>query len=101
MPANDMLIRLGKVIRTHRESMKVTQEKFAFENGINVAHYGAIERGRQNLTLLNLLRISQALGQPVSILIGEAERLDIDTAAKQVANPPRRGRPRGSKSRWR
>lgn len=53
--------------------MKFTQEKFAVENHINVARYGAIERGTQNVTRLSLGRIADTLGRPMSQLIRGAE----------------------------
>ena len=101
MPANELLIRLGKAIRTRRENLKVTQEAFAEAHGINVAHYGSIERGTQNVTLLNLFRIASAFEVSVSQILKEAEKLSADPASFKHTNPPRRGRPPGSKSSWR
>ncbi|MHB8742714.1 MAG: helix-turn-helix domain-containing protein [Sulfuricaulis sp.] len=96
-----LLRRLGLVIRRHRERLKVTQEAFADEHAINRTYYSAIERGTQNLSILNLGRIADALDVPLSRLLRAAEVLDLDRAIKEPAQPPRRGRPPGRKSGWR
>lgn len=100
MPTH-LLLRLGFVIRHHRETKKLTQEEFADAHDINRTYYGAIERGTQNLSILNLGRIAEGLEKPLSQLLREAEKLDLDRARKQPPRPPRRGRPLGAKSRWR
>jgi transcriptional regulator with XRE-family HTH domain len=100
MSKRQLLRRLGLVIRRHRERLKITQEAFADEHGINRTYYSAIERGTQNLSILNLERIAAALGKPLSKLLGEAERLDLERALKIPPNPPSRGRPLGRKSGW-
>jgi transcriptional regulator with XRE-family HTH domain len=97
---NDLLLRIGRVIRKHREALKLTQEEFADEHDINRPHYGAIERGKQNLTLLNLARVADGLGRPLSQIMREAEKLDANALMK-LPQPPRRGRPPGRKSGWR
>ena len=101
MNTHDMPIRVGKVLRKHREALKMTQEEFAGKHDINPSYYGGIERGGKNLTLLNLVRLADGMGKPLSVLIREAEKLDLERAIKQPVNPPRRGRPPGRKSRWR
>ncbi|QBB70170.1 XRE family transcriptional regulator [Pseudolysobacter antarcticus] len=101
MATNDILLRIGKVVRKHREAMKLTQEAFADAHGINRAHYGAIERGKQNLTLLNLVRIATGLNMPLSTILSKAEKLDLVKAMSEPDNPPSRGRPLGRKSQWR
>ncbi|MFC5491386.1 helix-turn-helix domain-containing protein [Dokdonella soli] len=101
MSTDHLLLRIGLVIRRHREAQKLTQEEFADANDINRTYYGAIERGTQNLTTLNLERIAASLDKRLSQLLREAENLDLDRARKRPPSPPRRGRPPGAKSRWR
>ena len=101
MTNNDMLARIGKVVRRHREALKQTQEEFANAHEIDRTHYGAIERGTQNLTVLNLIRIAAMLDKPLSQLVREAEKLNLERALREPARPPRRGRPPGKKSHWR
>jgi transcriptional regulator with XRE-family HTH domain len=101
MVSHQLLRRLGLVIRRHRERLKLTQEAFADDYGINRTYYSAIERGTQNLSILNLARIAVALDKPLSQLLRAAEKLDLERALKQSPQPPSRGRPPGRKSRWR
>jgi transcriptional regulator with XRE-family HTH domain len=101
MEADQILRRLGLVIRRHRERLKLTQEAFADEYGINRTYYSAIERGTQNLSILNLARIARALDVPLSRFLREAEAIDLEAAARRAARPIRRGRPPGRKSSWR
>ena len=101
MEANEILRRLGLVIRRHRERLKLTQEAFADEHDINRTYYSAIERGTQNLSILNLSRIARALNVPLSRFLREAEAIDLEAAKKQSLQPLRRGRPAGRKSSWR
>lgn len=95
MTPDHLLLRVGLVIRRHREDLKLTQEEFADEHDINRTYYGAIERGSQNLTLLNLARLAEGIGLSLSTLFREVELLDLDRAVAEPPRPPRRGRPPG------
>lgn len=99
MTPEALLLRLGYVIRRHRERLKFSQEGFADHIGVHRTYYGNIERSKQNPTLWNLQRIAQGLGTALSRLVAEAEALDIDRAVREPHMPPRRGRPRGSRSK--
>jgi transcriptional regulator with XRE-family HTH domain len=63
------LVEIGKAVKTQRKSLKMSQEALADQSGIDRSHMGKIERGERNVTLLNLLRISDALGCPLSSLL--------------------------------
>jgi transcriptional regulator with XRE-family HTH domain len=65
---------LGRVVRAHRAFLGLSQEGFADKVGIHRTYMGAVERGERNLTLLNLVRIANALGIRLSDLIAEAEK---------------------------
>ena len=99
MSPEALLIRLGYVVRRHRERLKYSQESFADLVGVHRTYYGNIERSKQNPTLWNLQRIATGLQIALSELIAEAEALDLDRAVREPPSPPRRGRPRGSSSR--
>ncbi|WP_150620635.1 helix-turn-helix domain-containing protein [Pandoraea horticolens] len=61
---------LGSAIRALRTSRGYSQEALALATGIDRSHMGRIERGERNLTLLNLIRIAQAIDcKPSDILI--------------------------------
>jgi transcriptional regulator with XRE-family HTH domain len=71
--STDMQIALGRTIRELRKRRGFSQESFADEVGIHRTYMGAVERGERNISLKNLLRISDSLGLPLSSLIAEAE----------------------------
>jgi transcriptional regulator with XRE-family HTH domain len=66
-------ISLGGVIRAARLDLGYSQESFAYAVGIHRTYRGAVERGERNVSLRNLVRISNALRIPLSRLIAEAE----------------------------
>ncbi|GAA0705348.1 helix-turn-helix transcriptional regulator [Dokdonella soli] len=99
MSPEALQIRLGYVIRRHREALKFSQEGFADMIGVHRTYYGSIERGKQNPTLWNLQRIALGLRVMLSSLVAEAEHLDLERAVREPPSPPRRGRPPGRRSR--
>lgn len=64
--------RLGAAIRARRESLDVSQDRFADVIGMHRAQYAAIDRGEVNITYLTLLRISEGLGVKASTLLADA-----------------------------
>lgn len=66
---------LGKVIRAERAARGFSQESFAHEVGLHRTYVGAVERGEQNVGVLNLAKMANALGTPLSRLIAGAEEL--------------------------
>lgn len=67
-----VLLALGASIRAHRKELGVSQEALAHSAGIDRSHMGKIERGERNITLLNLMRIADALGCKGSRLLSLA-----------------------------
>ncbi|HQY07597.1 MAG TPA: helix-turn-helix transcriptional regulator [Burkholderiaceae bacterium] len=63
---------LGAAIRGLRAETGRSQECLALDAGIDRSYLGGIERGEHNLTLVNLLRVSAALGLPASELLRRA-----------------------------
>ncbi|HET8943115.1 MAG TPA: helix-turn-helix transcriptional regulator [Rudaea sp.] len=97
-PDTTLKVRLGLVIRRHRERHGWTQEEFADATGLHTPYYGGVERGKQNLTLWNMQRVAAGLDVAVWTLLKEAEQLDLSKALHQPHKPPRVGRPRGRRS---
>ena len=64
---------LGTVIRTRRAKLGYSQESFADAVGLHRTYVGSIERGERNISVKNLLAISEALSIPLSTLIALAE----------------------------
>lgn len=70
-----MQVCLGSVIRDKRKAKGFSQESFADEIGLHRTYVGSVERGERNVSLANLIRVSEALGMPLSVLISEAESI--------------------------
>jgi len=66
------LIKLGQSIRERRKAQGLSQEALADASGVDRSHMGKIERGERNVTLLNLLRIADAIGCRPSELLAIA-----------------------------
>jgi DNA-binding XRE family transcriptional regulator len=64
------LIGLGEAIRARRKATGLSQEAMSDKSEIDRSHYGKIERGERNVTLLNVLKIAAAIGcKPSDLLI--------------------------------
>jgi DNA-binding XRE family transcriptional regulator len=57
-----VLVALGNEIRRRRTELRIPQEDLAYMAGIERSHLGRIERGDNNVTLINLSKIASALG---------------------------------------
>jgi len=68
----NVLPRLGAVIRASRKTAGFSQEAFADASGIDRSHMGKIERGERNITLLNLVRIAHTLNCRLSEILAKA-----------------------------
>ena len=52
----------GARVRELRKERGFSQETFAFECEMHRTYIGAIERGEQNVSLVNIIRIANVLG---------------------------------------
>jgi transcriptional regulator with XRE-family HTH domain len=66
------LLKLGQSIRERRKAQGLSQEALADASGVDRSHMGKIERGERNVTLLNVLRIADAVGCRPSELLAMA-----------------------------
>ena len=73
MTESDPQIVLGRAIRARRVELGLSQDKFADLVGMHRAYYGALERGKWNLTVQTLVRVAQGLGVSAATLLQEAE----------------------------
>lgn len=69
---NKELVALGLAVRELRMEKGWSQEAFADHAGIDRSYIGGIERGEHNLALMNLLKISSALGIKAHSLLEKA-----------------------------
>jgi transcriptional regulator with XRE-family HTH domain len=66
--SGEVLRAFGSAIRMHREKLGISQEEFAHQAGLHRTYISDIERGRRNVSLLNLVRLADALRVPISHL---------------------------------
>lgn len=52
----------GARLRQLRKSKKLSQEAVALASGLDRSYLGRIERGEANLSLVNIVRVAEALG---------------------------------------
>jgi transcriptional regulator with XRE-family HTH domain len=62
MPPN-IRIRFGRAIRRLREQQGISQEEAAERCGLHRTYYSGIERGRRNISLVNIEKIAKGLQQ--------------------------------------
>lgn len=67
------LIALGNAIRDIRKQQGVSQEKLALLAGIDRSYVGRVERGDNNVAVLTLLKIGQALNVSMADIMRDAE----------------------------
>ena len=67
-----VLVALGEAIRRARIGIGLSQEVLAVDAGIDRSYMGGIERGEHNLTVMNIVKIADALKTSPSALFGSA-----------------------------
>lgn len=68
-----ILIAIGGAIRRTRLAYPLSQEELALKADIDRSHLGRIERGDNNVAILTLTRIAQAMDMTVAKLIEDAK----------------------------
>ena len=63
------LVKLGGNIRIHRELIGLSQEQLAIRAGLHRTYLSGVECGERNISILNLVRISAALGVKLTMLV--------------------------------
>lgn len=69
--AKEALITLGNTIKKLREKKGISQEALAEEAGIHRTYMGRVERGKQNISILNIVKVAKALEIHPSALLKE------------------------------
>ena len=64
-----LLISFGEKVRKERFGMRLTQEGLAKVVGVHRTYIGMVERGEQNITLINLHKIAKGLNVKTSELL--------------------------------
>jgi transcriptional regulator with XRE-family HTH domain len=73
--AGDILHIVGKNVRKIRKTKNMSQEQLGEVAGFHFSYIGRLERAEQNLSLLNLEKIANALGVSVIELFMEPKAL--------------------------
>ena len=64
-----LLLEVGASIRKFRRELGMTQEQAAEAAGINVTYLSDVERGKRNISLINLARLAEAFGMNLSDIL--------------------------------
>jgi len=67
------LIALGEAIRRSRKAQGITQERLALLAEVDRSYMGRVERGDNNVAVLTLIRLANALQITVAQLMEEAQ----------------------------
>lgn len=70
---NPALVSIGETVKAVRKKDGISQEALALAAGLDRSYMGGIERGEHNLTVINLLRVSDALGLTPSELLKKSK----------------------------
>jgi transcriptional regulator with XRE-family HTH domain len=62
--------RFGARLLALRKAKNMSQEELAFAADLDRSYLSAIERGKRNLSLVNIHRIAEALGVGAGALLG-------------------------------
>lgn len=71
-----LLSNFGDCVRTTRLALGLSQEKLALDCGLDRTYISSVERGRRNVSLINIHKLADALGvSPADLFlaIGRAE----------------------------
>ncbi len=68
---NALVLQLfGKTVQAARLAKGWSQEKLAFEAGLDRTYVSSVERGRRNISIINIYKLAQALDMaPHNLLI--------------------------------
>lgn len=69
----DIRIKLGKRIQKNRQSLGLSQEKFALSIEMDRTYYASVEAGKRNISLCNIEKISRGLGITLADLFQDIE----------------------------
>lgn len=69
MDENQLLKNFGDRVRALRLELGVSQEKLALDYGLDRTYISGIERGKRNVSLVNIHRLAEALGVPATDLL--------------------------------
>lgn len=69
MNTQQNLKHFGEMVRQIRKMRQLSQEDFAEKCGLHRTYIGGVERGERNVSLLNIIKMAQALDVDVADLV--------------------------------
>ena len=69
MNDSDILEKIGSLIKKKRELIKISQENLALTVGLDRTYISGVERGKRNVSILNIFKIANGLGVPAHSLL--------------------------------
>lgn len=72
--ADNVMVRFGKRLREVREETGVSQEKLADLAKLHRTYVSSVERGKNNISLVNIERLAKALGVTMGELMPDTKR---------------------------
>lgn len=71
---DEVKLAFGRAVRRLRTKKGLSQQILALECGLDRTYIGSVERGERNVSLVNIIRIAQALGVPTATLLRDIDR---------------------------
>lgn len=68
MQKEPILVLFGRNVQNHRKALGLSQEQLADKAGVHRTYIGMIERAEKNITLVNIEKITKALGVDIKDL---------------------------------
>ncbi len=68
------MVRFGSRLRAVREKAGISQEKLAELANLHRTYVSTVERGKRNISIVNIERLAIALGVTMKDLMPDAER---------------------------
>lgn len=65
---SEILIQFGKSLRIRRSSLNLSQEQLSKICGLDRTYIGGVERGKRNISLVNIKKIADALNISITEL---------------------------------
>lgn len=65
----DIMSAFGQKVKEARQEKHMSQEELAFRSGLHRTYISSIERGKRNISLVNIRRLANALGVPLHDLM--------------------------------
>ena len=73
MDKQKILETFGFNLKMYRTKLKLSQDNIADKTGMSKAYISNIENGKHNLSLINALKLSDAVGKNIESMLKEIE----------------------------